>query len=102
MLDLADAHLAALELTAGMAPGQTVCNLGSGSGFSVKQVLDSAAQIVGRTIPHHYGPRRAGDPPVLVAAAERARTFLGWSPTRGSLGEMIGSTWQLMERDRSH
>ncbi len=100
VLDLADAHLAALELTARMEPGQEVCNLGSGSGFSVKQVLDSASHIIGRPIPHRFGPRRVGDPPVLVAAADRARTVLDWEPTRGSLGEMIGSAWQLMEQDR--
>jgi UDP-glucose 4-epimerase len=100
VLDLADAHLAALELTARMEPGQEVCNLGSGSGFSVKQVLDSACHLIGRPIPHRFGPRRVGDPPVLVAAADRARTVLDWEPTRGSLGEMIGSAWQLMEQDR--
>jgi UDP-glucose 4-epimerase len=100
VLDLADAHLAALELTARMEPGQEVCNLGSGSGFSVKQVLDSASHLIGRPIPHRFGPRRVGDPPVLVAAADRARTVLDWEPTRGSLGEMIGSAWQLMEQDR--
>jgi UDP-glucose 4-epimerase len=101
VLDLADAHLAALELTARMEPGQEVCNLGSGSGFSVKQVLDVAGHIVGRAIPHRYGPRRVGDPPVLVAAADRARKVLGWEPSRGSLGEMIGSAWQLMGEERS-
>jgi UDP-glucose 4-epimerase len=101
VLDLADAHLAALELTARMEPGQEVFNLGSGSGFSVKQVLDSASLIVGRAIPHRYGARRAGDPPVLVAAADRARKVLGWEASRGSLGEMIGSAWQLMEQERS-
>ncbi|HKZ91308.1 MAG TPA: UDP-glucose 4-epimerase GalE [Candidatus Limnocylindrales bacterium] len=101
VLALADAHIAALELTAQMEAGQVVCNLGTGSGFSVKQVLDSASQVVGRPIPHHYGPRRVGDPPVLVASNERARTLLGWEPTRGSLAEMIGSAWQLLEQGRS-
>ena len=72
VLDLADAHLAALELTARMAPGTEVCNLGSGSGFSVRQVLAAAEAVVGRSIPHAFGPRRAGDPPVLVASNERA------------------------------
>ncbi|MEX1364560.1 MAG: UDP-glucose 4-epimerase GalE, partial [Nannocystaceae bacterium] len=62
VLDLADAHIAALELTGSMEPGQEIANLGSGSGFSVKQVLDAATAIVGHEIPHSYGPRRAGDP----------------------------------------
>jgi UDP-glucose 4-epimerase len=100
VLDLADAHLAALELTARMGPGQVVCNLGSGSGFSVRQVLDTASHVVGRPIPHHFGPRRSGDPPVLVASHERARNQLGWEPARGTLDEMIGSAWQLIEQSR--
>jgi UDP-glucose 4-epimerase len=100
VLDLADAHIEALELTAQMEPGQEICNLGSGSGFSVKQVLDSASQIVGSPIPHSYGPRRVGDPPVLVASNDRARELLGWEPERGTLAEMIGSAWQLAEHGR--
>ena len=99
VLDLADAHLSALEMTERMEPRTLICNLGSGTGFSVKQVLDTARQVVGRPIPHRYGPRRAGDPPVLVASNDRAREVLGWQPTRGSLEEMIGSAWQRLERD---
>jgi UDP-glucose 4-epimerase len=98
VLDLADAHIAALELTGQMAPGQEICNLGSGSGFSVKQVLEAASLVVGADIPHHYGPRRAGDPPVLVASNDRASELLGWQPERGSLQEMVGSAWRLLEQ----
>ena len=100
VLDLADAHIEALELSAQMPPGQEVCNLGSGSGFSVKQVLDTASQVVGRPIPHHYGARRAGDPPVLVASNDRAQELLGWEPERGTLAEMIGSAWHVLEQGR--
>ena len=96
VLDLADAHLAALELSGRMAPGAEVCNLGTGSGFSVNQVLEVARSVVGQPIPHQYGPRRPGDPPVLVAAGERAAAVLGWHPVRGSLEEMVGSAWRLM------
>ena len=94
--DLADAHLVALEAT---TPGDLrtdaalVCNLGIGAGFSVRQVVEAAASIVGRPIPQTAGPRRAGDPPVLVAAADRARTVLGWTAARPTLEEMIGSAW---------
>ncbi len=94
--DLADAHLAALEAT---TPGDPrtdtalVCNLGIGGGFSVRQVVDAAAAVVGRRIPETVGPRRAGDPPVLVAAADRAREILGWTAARPTLEEMIGSAW---------
>jgi UDP-glucose 4-epimerase len=98
VLDLADAHIAALELTADMAAGQEIANLGSGSGFSVKTVLDTAARVIGSPIPHDFGPRRAGDPPVLIASYERASELLGWRPRRGSIEDMVGSAWRLLER----
>jgi UDP-glucose 4-epimerase len=95
--DLADAHLAALEMTgAGSSSpgaGLTVCNLGSGTGFSVREVIRAAETVVGRAIPYATGPRRPGDPPALVASNDRARELLGWVPRRGSLDEMIGSAW---------
>jgi UDP-glucose 4-epimerase len=96
VLDLAEAHMAALDRTAVMAPGREACNLGSGSGFSVREVLQAAEQVVGRTIPHRFGPRREGDPPVLVASNTKALELLDWSPERGTLDEMIGSAWHLM------
>jgi UDP-glucose 4-epimerase len=92
--DLGEAHLSALEKTAGSAAGLEICNLGSGSGFSVRQMLHGAEAVIGRRVPHEYGPRRAGDPPVLVASNERAQHVLGWQPRRGSLEEMIGSAWR--------
>jgi UDP-glucose 4-epimerase len=98
VLDLADAHIAALELTSEMEPGQRIANLGSGSGFSVRQVLTAASSIVGAEIPHSYGPRRAGDPPALIASNDRAEDLLGWRPQRGTLGEMIGSAWALLQK----
>jgi UDP-glucose 4-epimerase len=96
--DLADAHIAALVRTASSAPGLEVCNLGSGAGFSVLQVLRAAESVVGRPVPHEIGSRREGDPPVLVASNDRARGLLGWRPRRGSLEEMIGSAWRWRER----
>jgi UDP-glucose 4-epimerase len=96
VMDLADAHLAALEATAAgdrRTGTALVCNLGSGGGFSVREVLAAAAAVVGRPIPHVVGPRRAGDPPVLVAAIDRAAEVLGWHPRRSTLEEMIGSAW---------
>jgi UDP-glucose 4-epimerase len=94
--DLADAHLAALEATAPddrRTDAALVCNLGIGAGFSVRQVVDAAAAVVGRPIPVTAGPRRVGDPPILVAAAVRAREVLGWTAARPTLDEMIGSAW---------
>lgn len=98
VLDLADAHIAALELTQDLDAGTQTCNLASGSGFSVRQVLEAAREIVGRPIPHQFGPRRAGDPPVLIASYDKATEVLGWQPQRGSLREMIGSAWDLLQR----
>lgn len=91
--DLADAHLAALEATASDGGEPLTCNLGTSSGFSVREVLAAAERVVGRPIPHAIGPRRAGDPPVLVASNGRAREQLGWQPRRSTLEEMIGSAW---------
>ena len=96
--DLADAHLAALELTADADPGLLAINLGSGTGFSVRQVLDATALVVGGPVPHVVGPRRAGDPPALVASDLLASQMLGWRPRRGTLAEMIGSAWAWRQR----
>jgi UDP-glucose 4-epimerase len=99
--DLADAHLQALEATApddDRTAEALVCNLGSGGGFSVRQVLAAAESVVGRPIPHTMGPRRAGDPPILVASAGRAQSVLGWRPQRSSLEAMIGSAWEWRGR----
>jgi UDP-glucose-4-epimerase GalE len=95
--DLADAHLLALDATA-EGEGAQAFNLGSGRGFSVREVLGAAESVVGRPIPHRIGPRRAGDPPVLVASAERAQAILGWRARRGSLEEMVGSAWAWAQR----
>jgi UDP-glucose 4-epimerase len=94
--DLADAHLRAIEATAPDDPRTNdplVCNLGNGGGFSIREVLAAAEAVIARPIPHAIGPRRAGDPPVLVAHSGRAAEILGWHPARPSLEEMVGSAW---------
>lgn len=93
VLDLAEAHLAALAGTGDQAPGLIPINLGSGTGFSVREVLGATARITGRDVPAAVGPRRAGDPPILLASDARAREVLGWRPARGSLEEIVGSAW---------
>jgi UDP-glucose 4-epimerase len=102
VLDLADAHLLALKATGNPpdtddGPALT-CNLGTGAGFSIREVLSAGERIVGHPIPARSGPRRPGDPPILVAAADRARELLGWQPRRGSLEEIIGSAWAWRRR----
>jgi len=94
--DLADAHLRAIEATApddDRTDEPLVCNLGNGGGFSIHEVLGAAETAVGRAIPFTVGPRRAGDPPFLVARSTRAAEVLGWRPARPSLEEMVGSAW---------
>jgi UDP-glucose 4-epimerase len=101
--DLAAAHLAALLATdpadprTGPATGACqplICNLGSGSGFSNRQIVATAEAIVGHPIAVKMGPRRAGDPPTLVASAERAGAVLGWKPRHGTIEEIVGSAWE--------
>ena len=101
--DLADAHVAALVATdpsdartgpvAGGPTEPVIANLGTSSGFSVRDVLREAEAVIGKPIPHTVGARRAGDPPVLVASNGRAREVLGWTARRSTLPEMIGSAW---------
>ncbi|WP_436791564.1 UDP-glucose 4-epimerase GalE [Yinghuangia sp. YIM S10712] len=89
--DLARAHLLALDAA---VPGRhEVCNLGNGTGFSVREVVDTARQVTGHPIPSREGPRRAGDPAVLVAAAEHAAEFLGWRPELPDLAGIIADAW---------
>jgi UDP-glucose-4-epimerase GalE len=100
--DLADAHLLALEATVhgdARTDRALVCNLGNGDGFSVREVLDATARLTGHEVPHTIGPRREGDPPVLVASAQRAAEVLGWRPKRPSLDEIIGSALEWRRRN---
>ena len=101
--DLAAAHLAALVATdpadtrTGPAQGACqplICNLGSGTGFSNRQIVSVAESVVGHAIPVKMGPRRPGDPPVLLASAERAAAELGWQRRHGTIEEMVGSAWE--------
>jgi UDP-glucose 4-epimerase len=97
VVDLAEAHRLALEATAPddkRADGRLLaCNLGSGTGFSVREVVAVAERVLGRHIPQTHGERRVGDPATLVADIARAREVLGWTPKESSLETMIGSAW---------
>ncbi len=100
--DLADAHLLAIDAT---APGDTrtgtsllACNLGNGDGSSNLEVIAAAEAIVGRPIAYAVGPRREGDPPVLVASAERAASVLGWRAARPDLEQMVDSAFAWRRR----
>lgn len=100
--DLADAHLRAIDATAPdddrVTDGFLVCNLGNGDGFTNLEVIEAAERSVGRQIPFEVGPRREGDPPTLVASADRAAGILGWRPERPTLDEIVGSAWAWRQR----
>ena len=97
--DLADAHVRALQhLEKG---GESIAlNLGTGQGDSVLEVIQAAEKITGRTVHRKVGPRRAGDPPVLVADPTRAQQVLGWKATR-TLPDIVSSAWKWMQTVRS-
>jgi UDP-glucose 4-epimerase len=91
VVDLIDAHIKALH---NLHHGQhEIINLGSGGGYSVKEVVAAAQRVLGRPIPAVMSPRRAGDPASLVASIERAKRILDWSPSR-NLDQMISDTAQ--------
>ncbi|HEY8373984.1 MAG TPA: UDP-glucose 4-epimerase GalE [Pseudonocardiaceae bacterium] len=93
VVDLADAHLLALEHA---TPGQhRIYNLGNGTGFSVKQVIDTCREVTGHPIPAVVAPRRAGDPAVLVASSELAQQELGWKPQRADLAGIVADAWEF-------
>ena len=87
--DLADAHMDALRYLRG-GGASLVCNCGYGHGATVKEVIDVVKKISGVDFKVERGPRRAGDPAVIVARAERAREALGWRPKRDNLEEIVG------------
>jgi UDP-glucose 4-epimerase len=89
--DLADAHILALGALAG---GSRVYNLGSGHGYSVREVIESARRITGHPIPARVAGRRAGDPAVLVASSDRIKRELGWRPEHEGLDSIIESAWR--------
>lgn len=92
VVDLVDAHLKGLHwLEEGR--GSKVFNLGTGTGFSVAEVLDHAARVTGRPVPHRYGPRRGGDAAKLVSGSTRAQAGLGWQPQHSTLDKMISDAW---------
>ncbi|KIQ20699.1 UDP-glucose 4-epimerase GalE [Rhodococcus sp. MEB064] len=100
--DLADAHLRALSQS---VPGShRIFNLGSGEGFSVREVIDSCRRVTGVDITVKDAPRRAGDPAVLVASSEKAMAELGWKPESTDLDVIVADAWEFLRSlgDKAH
>ncbi len=93
--DLAQAHILALQA---LDRGSRVYNLGNGQGFTVKEVIETARQVTGHPIPAVVGPRREGDPAVLVASSRRIRRELGWRPRFPDLEAIVASAWEWHRR----
>ena len=93
VIDLIDAHLKALQSLG--KPGHQIYNLGSGSGYSVREVVAAASSAIGHQIPFVDSPRRAGDPAVLIADISKAKSQLGWEPTR-DINAMVSDTLKSM------
>ncbi|HEV2527911.1 MAG TPA: UDP-glucose 4-epimerase GalE [Thermomicrobiales bacterium] len=92
--DLIDAHLLALAKLEAGGEALGAYNLGSRDGFSVRQVIEAVERVTGQKVPVEENPRRAGDPAALIADSTRARTDLGWTPTRSTLDQMVASAWE--------
>lgn len=92
VIDLARAHILGLErLLAGGA--SSIYNLGNGSGYSVKEVIETSERLTGRKVPFAFAPRREGDPPQLIGSAEKAVAELGWKPEFAKLDQIIETAW---------
>lgn len=94
--DIASAHL--LALTVADTPGMSVFNIGSGRGYSVRDVIRVTEQITQSTIPVQVAPRRPGDPAVLCANPNKLTRELGWKPSQSDLSQIINTAWQWKQR----
>jgi len=97
VIDLADAHLLALRrLESGGA--SAAFNLGTGTGISVRQIIDTVGRVTGKPVPHQVGARRPGDPERLVASNARARQDLGWAPKLSDVDAIVETAWRWHNR----
>lgn len=100
--DLADAHMLALETN---TPGNhRIYNLGSGAGYSVREVVEMCREVTGHPIPAEVAPRRAGDPAVLIASSDKIKQELGWDPSRTQLRRIVEDAWEFTRElgEKSH
>jgi UDP-arabinose 4-epimerase len=95
--DLAEAHVKALDYLCQGQPTRGF-NLGTGSGVSVREILDAIQRVTGKSVPHRFGPRREGDPPALVSDPARANAELGWTPVMSDIDSIIATAWAWHQR----
>jgi UDP-glucose 4-epimerase len=95
--DLADAHIRAMEKLKEGEP--IICNLGTGNGFSVKEILKTAEKVTGKKVPHTFGARRAGDAIALYADPSRAKKLLGWEAKHKDPESIIRSAWNWFSKN---
>jgi|SRR5579872_1106401 len=95
--DLADAHVLAVESLLGGGSSDAF-NVGTGAGHSVLEVVRAAEEVTGKTVPREFAPRRAGDPPVLVADSAKLRRTLGWEPRHPSMHKIVETAWEFFVR----
>lgn len=96
--DLASAHILAMEKLL-QGGGSAHYNLGNGNGFSVREVIMAAEEATGLKLRTQEGARRPGDPPILIANAQKAKTELGWTPVHTDIKEMISHAWQALHQE---
>jgi UDP-glucose 4-epimerase len=97
VIDLAEAHILAIESLMNGEPSNAF-NVGTGRGHSVREVLRAVEEVTGKKVPHIIGPRREGDPPVLVANADKLRRTLGWAPRYTELRDIVSTAWAFEQK----
>jgi UDP-glucose-4-epimerase GalE len=95
--DLAEAHILALEHLMNGGPSGAF-NVGTGKGHTVLEVLHAVEEVTGRKAPYTVGPRREGDPPVLVANSDRLQNTLGWRPVRSDIRRIVADAWEFEQK----
>jgi UDP-glucose 4-epimerase len=96
VVDLAQAHILAMEALDRL--GTATYNLGNGNGFTILELIETAKRVTGRDIPYTFGPRRPGDPAILIASSEQIRAELGWQPRYPQLEQIVASAWEWHSR----
>lgn len=95
VLDLASAHILALRA---LDEGSRTYNLGTGNGFTVKEIIETAREVTGHPIPAVVGARRAGDPATLIASSDKIGRELGWEPRHSDIRSVISDAWEWMSK----